>query len=131
MNDKMRGIVKNDKASTIFVLAAALAALLLSTASELANAKSFSNSGNYLVNNQNCTAGNTCNLSSSNTVTGSSGLTTPPPSTAPTPTTLTVSVTGSGSDTVLQGTLRTGTGSDIVGATITFTAVRLKDSYYM
>jgi len=131
MNDKMRGIVKNDKASTIFVLAAALAALLLSTASGLANAKSFSNSGNYLVNNQNCTAGNTCNLSSSNTVTGSSGLTTPPPSTAPTPTTLTVSVTGSGSDTVLQGTLRTGTGSDIVGATITFTAVRLKDSYYM
>jgi hypothetical protein len=33
-------------------------------------ARNFSNSGNYLVNDQNCTAGNSCNLSSSNTVTG-------------------------------------------------------------
>ena len=54
MNDKMRGIVKNHKTSTIFMLAT-LAAVLLSTApgSTLANAKSFSNSGNYLVNDQN------------------------------------------------------------------------------
>jgi hypothetical protein len=47
-------------------------------------ARDFTNSGNYLVNDQNCTAGNSCNLSSSNTVTGSSGLTSPPPSTSPT-----------------------------------------------
>jgi len=41
-------------------------------------ARDFSNSGNYLVNDQNCTAG-TCTQTSSNTVTsGSSGLTSPP-----------------------------------------------------
>jgi hypothetical protein len=114
----MRGIVKNHKASTIFVLAA-LAALSLSTAPGLATAKSFSNSGNYLVNDQNCTAG-TCSLSSSNTVTsGSSGATSPPPSTAPTPTTLTFAFLPPFG---FLGTLKTDTGP-VADATITFTTV--------
>src|SRR5215469_5725158 len=87
----------------------------------LAHTRDFTNSGNYLVNNQNCTAGNTCNLRSSNTVTsGSSGLTSPPPSTAPTPTTLTLSVSPTGA-LELFGTLKTDTGSPIAGAAITFT----------
>jgi hypothetical protein len=96
----------------------------------IALARNFSNSGNYLVNDQNCTAGNSCNLSSSNTVTsGSSGLTSPPPSTAPTPTTLTVSAmflipNDPNSPIELQGTLRTDTGP-VAGATITFTAAAL------
>jgi hypothetical protein len=82
-------------------------------------ARNFSNSGNYLVNDQKCTAGNSCYLSSSNTVSsGSSGLTSPSPT--PTPTTLTVEVIP---NEPITGTLRTDTGSAVVGATITFTQV--------
>jgi hypothetical protein len=89
-------------------------------------ARDLSNSGNYLVNDQNCTAGNSCNLSSSNTVTsGSSGLTSPSPSTpTPTPTTLTLSVgppQPPSQEGELQGTLDSATGP-VVGATITFTS---------
>src|SRR5215469_16357689 len=86
------------------------------------NTRDLTNSGNYLVNDQNCTAGNSCNLTSSNTVTsGSSGLTSPPPSTSPTPTTLTLVVAPASSGNNLMGTLKTNTGSGIAGATITFT----------
>jgi hypothetical protein len=78
-------------------------------------ARDFTNSGNYLVTN--CTAGNSCN--SSNTVTsGSSGLTSPSPT--PTPTTLTVEILP---NQPITGTLRTDTGSAVVGATITFAQV--------
>jgi len=85
-------------------------------------ARDFTNSGNYLLNDQNCTAGNSCNLSSSNTVTsGSSGFTSPPPSTAPTPTTLTLVVAPASGGNNLMGTLKTDTGSGIAGTTITFT----------
>jgi hypothetical protein len=86
-------------------------------------ARNFSNSGNYLVNDQNCTAGNSCNLSSSNTVSGSSGLTSPSPTPTPTPTTLTLFVAPAepGAPALqFSGTLRTGAGP-VVGATITFT----------
>jgi hypothetical protein len=92
-------------------------------------ARNFSNSGNYLLNDQNCTAG-TCNLSSSNTVTGSSGLTSPSPSPSPsptptptpTPTTLTLIVGRAlpSSDLRFSGALETDAGP-VVGATITFT----------
>jgi hypothetical protein len=84
-------------------------------------ARNFSNSGNYLVNDQNCTAG-TCNLSSSNTVTsGSSGLTSPPPSTPSVLTLFIVPATGAppGLDEI-SGSLRAA-GSPVAGATITFT----------
>jgi len=81
------------------------------------NTRDFTNSGNYLVNDQNCTAGNSCNLTSSNTITsGSSGLTSPPP----TPTTLTLVYVPV--NNILTGTLTfTDTGSGIARATITFT----------
>src|SRR5215472_14418984 len=85
MNHKMRSIVL-PSTSTIFVLAT-VAAVLLSTAPGAANAKSFLNSGNYLINDQNCTAGNSCNLSSSNTISGpgSSEQEGPPLVTSPSP----------------------------------------------
>jgi len=91
----------------------------------LAHTRDFSNSGNYLVNDQNCTAGNSCNLSSSNTVTGSSGggLTSP----TPTPTTLSLNVNlvdpenaGNGD---LTGHLGQANGPQTGRATITFTGV--------
>ena len=87
------------------------------------NTRDFTNSGNYLLNDQNCTAGNSCNLTSSNTVnSGSSGSTSPPPSTSATPTTLTLVVApASCCGNNLMGTLKTDTGSGIAGATITFT----------
>ena len=76
------------------------------------NTRDITNSGNYLVNDQNCTA--------SNTVTSwSSGLTSPPPSTSPTPTTLTLQIGGAEGLISLRGSLKTETGP-IVGATITF-----------
>jgi hypothetical protein len=88
-------------------------------------ARNFSNSGNYLLNDQNCTAGNSCNLSSSNTVTsGSSGLTSPSPTPTPTPTpttlTLIVGRALPSSDLRFSGALETDAGP-VVGATITFT----------
>jgi hypothetical protein len=84
----------------------------------VALARNFSNSGNYLVNDQNCTAG-TCNLSSSNTVTGSSGLTSPSPTPTPTNLTLQIRPVVSGLSR-LTGSLNTDTGP-VVGAKITFT----------
>jgi hypothetical protein len=83
-------------------------------------ARDFTNSGNYLVNDQNCTAG-TCNLSSSNTVTGSSGLTSPAPSTPSVLTLFIVPAMGAppGVDEI-SGSLRAA-GSPVAGATITFT----------
>ncbi|HYA84262.1 MAG TPA: hypothetical protein VEH06_12550 [Candidatus Bathyarchaeia archaeon] len=48
-----------------------LAAVLLSTlviGSTSASSKVFSNSGNSIITNQNCTAGNSCDLSSSNVI---------------------------------------------------------------
>jgi hypothetical protein len=83
--------------------------------------RDFSNSGNNQETQQEC--GNSCTVTSSNTISsGSSGLTTPPPS--PTPTSLLLL---GGTDclgdqvTGLDGFLRTNTESPVAGATITFT----------
>jgi hypothetical protein len=68
---------------------ASLAAVLLSTlviGSTSASSRGFSNGGNNIITDQNCTAGNLCNLSSSNVITGEPGSTNPPSPGLPTET---------------------------------------------
>jgi hypothetical protein len=110
------------KTSTTLALAS-LVTVLLSTVvigSTSASSKVFSNSGTNIKTVQNCTAGDSCTLSSSNVITQQPGSTTPSPSLCQAGgTLLSLSVVG---NNLLTGSLVCDTETfAISGATITFT----------
>jgi len=118
MNCKMKNIAIAMFAALIIVLSTVSVHIALAHNSKFT--KMFSNSGNNQETKQDC--GNSCTLTSSNTITfGSSGSTTPSPS--PTPTSLTLEGQHEGGNDELVGSLETNTGSRVAGATITFTGV--------
>ena len=111
--------------STLVTLTAVLLSILV-IGTTSASSKVFSNSGNNIITNQNCTVITSCDLSSSNVINREPTSTTPSPS--PTcPDTLTifsffnVAVSHSGSSLLSGQLVCEGSAGAIPGATITFT----------
>jgi len=124
----MKSIATATFATLIVLLTTASGHIALAHNSEFT--KMVSNSGNNQETQQEC--GNSCTVTSSNTITfGASGLTTPSPS--PTPTSLILfgaaldpgACLGTVANTILCGYLKTNTNSPVAGANISFTGFNI------